>query len=300
MTGFIRDFAATDVAPTPELLDAVVDCLTDPAVEDDAVEAVLDLVGGWAERWPASLLSSLVPALERVRADRPQSKKALKILASWGDAPSPAGQRNAAAQAWSKQGRQLAAARRRVDSGQPVAEQLPLVLAMIEGAGRDADEVAGDAAALAVQWDRSGLLDPGDAARLRSLLTEVALRDPASWTGARPLAQVATVIVPMTGWPGTPEQAAELVAACVTSGRPGNLDAGLDLTDSLATAGEVQVGLAVAEVLTRLLDADQRREISDAGNGAAADERTCDRLQALVARLPAAAGLSSQRVTCRP
>lgn len=82
MTGFVRDFAAIDAAPTSELLDAVAGLLTDPAVEDDAVEAVLDLVGGWAERRPTSLLSSVVPALERVRADRPQSKKALKILAS--------------------------------------------------------------------------------------------------------------------------------------------------------------------------------------------------------------------------
>ena len=305
MTGFIRDFAATDVAPTPELLDAVVDCLTDPAVEDDAVEALLDLVACWAGRWPTSLLSSVVPALERVRADRPQVTRALKILASWGDAPAPARRPGAAVQeAWSKRGRQLAAARRSVDAGGPVAEQLPLVLGMIEGTGDDVDEAAGAAAALAAQWDRAGLLSSEDAARLRSLLTEAALRDPAespSWIGARPFAQIAAVLVAMTGyWPGTPDQAAELVAACVTSGRPGNLDAGLDLTDSLATAGEVQVGLAVAEVLTRLLDADQRREISDAGNGAAADERTCDRLQALVARLPAAAGLSSQRVTCRP
>ena len=289
MTGFVRDFAATGAAPTPELLDAVAGLLTDPAATDDAVEAVLDLVGGWAERWPASLLSSVVPALERVRADRPQSKKALKILASWGDAPTPARRPGATAQAWSKQGRQLAAARRRVDSGQPVAEQLPLVLAMIEGAGRDVDEVAGDAAALAVQWDRSGLLDPGDAARLRSLLTEVTLRDPAdsaSWMGARPLAQVATVIVPMTGWPGTPEQAAELVAACVTSGRPGNLDAGLDLAESLAAAAVApRAGEAVAEVLARLLDADER--ISRTGDGVAEDERVRDRLRVLAARLTA-------------
>ena len=302
MTGFMRDFAATGAAPVPELLDAVAGLLTDPAATDDAVEAVLDLVGDWAERWPTSLLSSLAPALERVRADRPQSRKALKILASWGDAPTPARRRDATAQAWSKQGRQLAAARRRVDSGQPVAEQLPLVLAMIEGAGRDVDEVAGDAAALAVQWDRAGLLDPGDAARLRSLLTEAALRDPAdltSWMGARPLAQVAAVIVSVTGWPGTPEQAAELVAACVTSGRLGDLDAGMDLAESLAeAAADARVGEAVAEVLTRLLDADER--ISRTSDGVAEDERTCDRLQALVARLPAAAGLSSQRVTCRP
>lgn len=167
-----------------------------------------------------------------------------------------------------------------------MAEQLPLVLAMIEGAGRDVDEAAGDAAALAVQWDRSGLLDPGDAARLRSLLTEVALRDPASWTGARPLAQVATVIVPMTGWPGTPEQAAELVAACVTSGRPGNLDAGLDLAESLAAAAvNPRVGEAIAEVLARLLDADER--ISRTGDGVAEDERVRDRLRVLVARLTA-------------
>ena len=259
----------------------------------------------WAGRWPTSLLSSVVPALERVRADRPQATRALKILASWGNGPAPVRRPGAAVQeAWSKRGRQLAAARRSVDAGGPVAEQLPLVLGMIEGTGDDVDEAAGAAAALAAQWDRAGLLSSEDAARLRSLLTEAALRDPAespSWIGARPFAQIAAVLVAMTGyWPGTPDQAAELVAACVTSGRPGNLDAGLDLTDSLATAGEVQVGLAVAEVLTRLLDADQRREISDAGNGAAADERTCDRLQALVARLPAAAGLSSQRVTCRP
>ena len=287
MTGFVRDFAATGAAPTPKLLDAVAGLLTDPAATDDAVEAVLDLVGGWAERWPASLLSSVVPALERVRADRPPARTAARILASWGDAPSPAGQRNAAAQAWSKQGRQLAAARRSVDTGCPVAEQLPLVLAMIEGAGRDVDEAAGDAAALAVQWDRSGLLDPGDAARLRSLLTEVTLRDPAdsaSWMGARPLAQVAAVIVPMGGWPGTPEQAAELVAACVTSGRPGNLDAGLDLAESLAKAAVPRVGEAVAEVLTRLLDADER--ISHAG-GVAEDERVRDRLRVLAARLTA-------------
>jgi len=45
----------------------------------------------------------------------------------------------------------------------------------------------------------------------------------------------------------------------VTSGRPGNLDAGLDLTDSLATAGEVQVGLAVAEVLSEHLPAPLER-----------------------------------------
>ena len=289
MTGFMRDFAATGAAPVPELLDAVAGLLTDPAATDDAVEAVLDLVGDWAERWPTSLLSSLAPALERVRADRPQSRKALKILASWGDAPTPARRRDATAQAWSKQGRQLAAARRRVDSGQPVAEQLPLVLAMIEGAGRDVDEVAGDAAALAVQWDRAGLLDPGDAARLRSLLTEAALRDPAdpaSWMGARPPAQVAAVIVSVTGWPGTPEQAAALVAACVTSGRLGNLDAGLDLAESLAEAAvDARVGEAVAEVLTRLLDADER--ISRTSDGVAEDERTRDRLQALVARLTA-------------
>ena len=294
MTGFMRDFAATGAAPVPELLDAVAGLLTDPAATDDAVEAVLDLVGDWAERWPTSLLSSLAPALERVRADRPQSRKALKILASWGDAPTPARRRDATAQAWSKQGRQLAAARRRVDSGQPVAGQLPLVLAMIEGAGRDVDEVAGDAAALAVQWDRAGLLDPGDAARLRSLLTEAALRDPADpaswmgarWMGARPLAQVAAVIVSVTGWPGTPEQAAELVAACVTSGRLGDLDAGMDLAESLAeAAADARVGEAVAEVLTRLLDADER--ISRTSDGVAEDERTCDRLQALVARLTA-------------
>lgn len=288
MTGFVRDFAATGAAPTPKLLDAVAGLLTDPAATDDAVEAVLDLVGGWAERWPASLLSSVVPALERVRADRPPARTAARILASWGDAPSPAGRGDTAAQAWSRQGRQLAAARRSVDTGRPVVEQLPLVLAMIEGAGRDVDEVAGDAAALAVQWDRSGLLDPGDAARLRSLLTEVTLRDPAdsaSWMGARPLAQVATVIVPMTGWPGTPEQAAELVAACVTSGRPGNLDAGLDLAESLAAAAVPQVGEAVAEVLTRLLDADER--ISRTGDGVAEDERVRDRLRVLVARLTA-------------
>ena len=289
MTGFVRDFAGTGAAPTPELLDAVAGLLTDPAATDDAVGAVLDLVGGWAERWPASLLSSLVPVLERVRADRPPARTAARILASWGDAPSPAGQRNAAAQAWSKQGRQLAAARRSVDTGRPVAEQLPLVLAMIEGAGRDVDEAAGDAAALAVQWDRAGLLDLGDAARLRSLLTEVILRDPAdsaSWMGARPFAQVATVIVPMTGWPGTPEQAAELVAACVTSGRPGNLDAGLDLAESLAAAAVApRAGEAIAEVLARLLDADER--ISRTGDGVAEDDRTCDRMQALVARLPA-------------
>lgn len=289
MTGFVRDFAATGAAPTPKLLDAVAGLLTDPAATDDAVEAVLDLVGGWAERWPASLLSSVVPALERVRADRPPARTAARILASWGDAPSPAGQRNAAAQAWSKQGRQLAAARRSVDTGCPVAEQLPLVLAMIEGAGRDVDEAAGDAAALAVQWDRSGLLDPGDAARLRSLLTEVTLRDPAdsaSWMGARPLAQVAAVIVPMGGWPGTPEQAAELVAACVTSGRPGNLDAGLDLAESLAAAAVApRAGEAVAEVLARLLDADER--ISRTGDGVAEDERVRDRLRVLAARLTA-------------
>ena len=167
---------------------------------------------------------------------------------------------------------------------------------MIEGAGRDVDEAAGDAAALAVQWDRSGLLDPGDAARLRSLLAEVTLRDPAdstSWMGARPLAQVATVIVPMTGWPGTPEQAAELVAACVTSGRAGNLDAGLDLAESLAEAAVPRVGEAVAEVLARLLDADER--ISRTGDGVAEDERVRDRLRVLVARLtarPPAAGSS--------
>ena len=289
MTGFVRDFAGTGAAPTPELLDAVAGLLTDPAATDDAVGAVLDLVGGWAERWPASLLSSVVPALERVRADRPPARTAARILASWGDAPTPARRPGATAQAWSKQGRQLAAARRRVDSGQPVAEQLPLVLAMIEGAGRDVDEVAGDAAALAVQWDRSGLLDPGDAARLRSLLTEVTLRDPAdsaSWMGARPLAQVATVIVPMTGWPGTPEQAAELVAACVTSGRPGNLDAGLDLAESLAAAAVApRAGEAVAEVLARLLDADER--ISRTGDGVAEDERVRDRLRVLAARLTA-------------
>ena len=289
MTGFVRDFAATGAAPTPELLDAVAGLLTDPAATDDAVGAVLDLVGGWAERWPASLLSSVVPALERVRADRPPARTAARILASWGDAPTPARRPGATAQAWSKQGRQLAAARRRVDSGQPVAEQLPLVLAMIEGAGRDVDEVAGDAAALAVQWDRSGLLDPGDAARLRSLLTEVTLRDPAdsaSWMGARPLAQVATVIVPMTGWPGTPEQAAELVAACVTSGRPGNLDAGLDLAESLAAAAVApRAGEAIAEVLARLLDADER--ISRTGDGVAEDERVRDRLRVLAARLTA-------------
>lgn len=288
MTGFVRDFAATGAAPTPELLDAVAGLLTDPAATDDAIEAVLDLVGDWAECWPAGLLSSVVPALERVRADRPPARTAARILASWGDAPSPAGQRNAAAQAWSKQGRQLAAARRSVDTGCPVAEQLPLVLAMIEGAGRDVDEAAGDAAALAVQWDRSGLLDPGDAARLRSLLAEVTLRDPAdstSWMGARPLAQVAAVIVPMTGWPGTPQQAAELVAACVTSRRAGNLDAGLDLAESLAEAAVTQVGEAVAEVLTRLLDADER--ISRTGDGVAEDERVRDRLRVLAARLTA-------------
>ena len=60
----------------------------------------------------------------------------------------------------------------------------------------------------------------------------------------------------------------------------------------------MRVGLVVAEVLTRLLDADER--ISRTSDGVAEDERTCDRLQALVAHLPAAAGLSSQRVTCRP
>lgn len=303
MTGFMRDFAATGAAPVPELLDAVAGLLTDPAATDDAVEAVLDLVGDWAERWPTSLLSSLAPALERVRADRPPARTAARILASWGDAPTPAGRPGAAVQAWSKQGRQLAAARRRVDSGQPVAEQLPLVLAMIEGAGRDVDEVAGDAAALAVQWDRAGLLDSGDAARLRSLLTEAALRDPAdsaSWMGARPFAQIATILVTMTGdWPGTPEQAAGLVAECVTSGRPGNLDAGLDLAESLAAAAVApRAGEAVAEVLARLLDADER--ISRTSDGVAEDERTCDRTQALVARLPAAASLSSQWVTCRP
>ena len=287
MTGFVRDFAATGAAPTPELLDAVAGLLTDPAATDDAIEAVLDLVGDWAECWPAGLLSSVVPALERVRADRPPARTAARILASWGDAPTPARRPGATAQAWSKQGRQLAAARRSVDTGCPVAEQLPLVLAMIEGAGRDVDEVAGDAAALAVQWDRSGLLDPGDAARLRSLLTEVTLRDPAdsaSWMGARPLAQVATVIVPMTGWPGTPEQAAELVAACVTSGRAGNLDAGLDLAESLAEAAVPRVGEAVAEVLARLLDADERISHAD---GVAEDERVRDRLRVLAARLTA-------------
>ena len=288
MTGFVRDFAATGAAPTPELLDAVAGLLTDPAATDDAIEAVLDLVGDWAECWPAGLLSSVVPALERVRADRPPARTAARILASWGDAPTPARRPGATAQAWSKQGRQLAAARRSVDTGCPVAEQLPLVLAMIEGAGRDVDEVAGDAAALAVQWDRSGLLDPGDAARLRSLLTEVTLRDPAdsaSWMGARPLAQVATVIVPMTGWPGTPEQAAELVAACVTSGRPGNLDAGLDLAESLAAAAVApRAGEAVAEVLARLLDADERISHAD---GVAEDERVRDRLRVLAARLTA-------------
>ena len=121
-----------------------------------------------------------------------------------------------------------------------------------------------------------------------SLLTEAALRDPAdltSWMGARPLAQVATVIVPMTGWPGTPEQAAELVAACVTSGRPGNLDAGLDLAESLAAAAVApRAGEAVAEVLARLLDADERISHAD---GVAEDERVRDRLRVLAARLTA-------------
>lgn len=90
----------------------------------------------------------------------------------------------------------------------------------------------------------------------------------------------------VTGWPGTPEQAAELVAACVTSGRLGDLDAGMDLAESLAeAAADARVGEAVAEVLTRLLDADER--ISRTSDGVAEDERTCDRLQALVARLTA-------------
>ena len=47
----------------------------------------------------------------------------------------------------------------------------------------------------------------------------------------------------------------------------------------------MRVGLVVAEVLTRLLDADER--ISRTSDGVAEDERTCDRMQALVARLPA-------------
>ena len=71
----------------------------------------------------------------------------------------------------------------------------------------------------------------------------------------------------------------------MTSGRPGNLDAGLDLAESLAAAAVPQVGEAVAEVLTRLLDADER--ISRTGDGVAEDERVRDRLRVLVARLTA-------------
>lgn len=198
------------------------------------------------------------------------------------------------ARSWPEQRDQLTAARRLVDAGRPAAEQLPIVFGLLEKAGAEqADTTAGEAAALAADWDRAGLLRPGDSARLRSLLTGISLRDPAeapAWVGPGPFASAAAVLVRLTGrWPGAPARAGALIAACMTDLRTNNVEAGLALAEALSAAAiDAPVGRAVAAVLEQLLDSDKRFDVgreADMSDRAGEDERICRRLCELLTGL---------------